>query len=100
MRIMYSAAALNRMLGAHAARTGERIPPEPTAANTLTISQYTMASTMPIPTPYRAPRRPVLTAKGTARSVMTTVTKGKATLRCSDTIYGITLNPPALSFAA
>ena len=40
---------------------------------------------MPTPTPYSAPRRPVVTAKGTPMSVITSVTNGNAILRYSAT---------------
>ena len=50
-----------------------------------------------MPMPYSAPRRPVVTANGTASSVMMTVTNGKAIFRCSATICGTTLAPLACS---
>ena len=48
---------------------------------------------MPIPIPYSAPRRPVVTPNGTASSDITSVTNGNAILRWSSTASGTTLTP-------
>ncbi len=45
------------------------------------------------PIPYNVPLRPVLTPNGTASSVMTSVTNGNASLRCSSTAQGTAFNP-------
>src|SRR5436190_65794 len=42
----------------------------------LRTTKYTIDRAIPIPIPPSAPRRPVVTANGTASSVMMTVTKG------------------------
>ena len=47
--------------------------------------------------PYIAPRRPVVTANGTASSVITIVTNGNESLRSSATSCALTSNPLARS---
>ena len=81
------------MFGAQAASGGESSPAPPIAPNTADSPQYEIASSRPSPIPKSAPRRPVVTANGTAINVMTSATNGKAILRCSATRYGTTSKP-------
>ena len=69
------------MLAVQAASVGVSTPPSPIALQTLKMTQYTIESAMPMPMPYMAPRRPVVTANGIASSAMITVVNGNATLR-------------------
>src|SRR6185369_2130811 len=95
---MYSAAAPKIRFGAQAASVGVSTPPSPIALHTCSVTQYAIDSAMPMPMPYIAPRRPVVTANGIASSVMTIVANGNATFRCSLTVACRALNPRAFSW--
>ena len=87
------------MFGAQAASVAGKTPPAPSAPQTLSVTQYTIANPIPTPMPYSVLRGPAKTANGIASAVMMTVTKGKATFRWSATMYGTAYAPPARSWS-